>query len=115
MHRRSILAPLFVLALLSGCRSPVVAVNITNRSPTPIRNIEVNFPGGTYGVSSIAAGKTFSNRIKVFYAGALQIQYSDASGKIKNLTGPSMNKYDHGNIQISIDEHGGASGPLQRN
>ena len=99
---------------LSGCiTSPVVAVNITNQCHSPVRNVEVVFPGGSYGVAAIAPGKTFRNRIKIFYRGALQVHYDDVSGKSQTIIGPRIDKKDHGRIEISIDEHSALSSALQ--
>jgi hypothetical protein len=96
-----ILAATLCLALC-GCASRVITVVINNQSDSPIRNIEVTYNGGSYGVSSIAAGAAHKNQIKPFGASTLQIDYLDASGKKKTQAGPRVAKNDSGTVQITI-------------
>jgi hypothetical protein len=87
---------------LSGCASRVITVVIDNKSDAPIRNVEVTYNGGSYGVSSIAPGAVHKNRIKPFGPSTLQIDYVDASGKKKTQAGPRVAKNDSGTVQIAI-------------
>jgi hypothetical protein len=88
--------------LLIGCGSRVITVKITNQSDGPIRNVEVSYNGGSYGVSSIAPGSTHQNRIKPFGPSTLQIEYLDSTGKKKTEIGPRLEKNDTGNIQLTV-------------
>jgi hypothetical protein len=92
----------FLCLALSGCASRVITVVIRNQSDAPIRNVEVTYNGGSYGVSSIAAGAESQNHIKPFGPSTLQIDYVDASGKKKTQAGPRVAKNDSGTVQVTI-------------
>jgi hypothetical protein len=96
----------------SGCAAHVVEVDIANHRDSPIRNIEVTFGGGTYGRSSIAAGATHHNRIKIFSTAPLQVQFDDEAGKHFSYVGPKFSKNADGAITLTIDSTGARwSGP----
>ncbi len=52
--RRAFL-PLALAVLLSSCHyvKPRVAIDLTNKSHVPIKNIEIDYPGGSYGVPAL--------------------------------------------------------------
>ena len=89
--------------LLSGCTANVVEVDIVNRQPQAIHNIEVSFGGGTYGKSSIAAGATNHNRIKIFSLAPIQVQFDDAAGKHVTTDGPKLAKNAGGTVTLTIE------------
>jgi hypothetical protein len=90
---------------LCGCASRVITIVINNKSDDAIRNVEVTYNGGSYGVSSIAPGAVHQNHIKPFGPSTLQIDYVDASGKKKSQAGPRVAKNDSGTVQITIDNN----------
>ncbi|MCU1309644.1 MAG: hypothetical protein JWO20_769 [Candidatus Angelobacter sp.] len=92
----------FLCLALSGCASRVITVVINNKSDAAIHNVEVTYNGGSYGVSSIAAGAVHQNHIKPFGPSTLQIDYVDASGKKKTQAGPRVAKNDSGTVQVTI-------------
>lgn len=96
------LAILLLCFFLAGCAAHVVEVDISNRTDRPLRNIEVTFGGGTYGKSSIAAGDTNHNRIKVFSVAPIQVQFDDASGKHVTSNGPQLGKNYEGSLTLTI-------------
>jgi hypothetical protein len=105
---KRLLAVLLVLSFsLSGClRSKVIAVEIVNASDSPIRNVEVLYPGGSYGVPQLAPRQHHSSRIKPLSPGALQIKYDDATGAQKSQVGPRLHKDATGTVSIVIDSSG---------
>jgi hypothetical protein len=54
---------------------------VTNHSPVTLRSIEVDYPGGSYGISEIAPGQ--SNQKWVFVKGTCKysIRFVDERGK----------------------------------
>lgn len=67
-------ALLFAALLLSSCgfrNKPAMYLTVSNGSGDTIRNVEVNYPGGTYGVPSLANGS--SNRRNVALSGACKV------------------------------------------
>jgi hypothetical protein len=100
------LALLFLCGLLSACGTHVVEVDINNHLDSPIRNVEVTFGGGTYGRSSIAAGASHHNRIKIFNLAPIQVQFDDATGHHITISGPPLSKNAEGTITLTIDRTG---------
>jgi hypothetical protein len=87
---------------LCGCASRVITVVINNNSDAPIRNVEVTYNGGSYGISSVSAGAVNQRHIKPFGPSTLQVDYLDASGQKKTHAGPHVVKNDSGIVQITI-------------
>jgi hypothetical protein len=101
----SILLALLVVA--SGClRSQIIEVEIVNTGSTAVRNLEVQYPGGSYGAPELVPNKPHVYKIKPFSAAPIQITYVDSSGKPQIFTGPRVSKGDHGVITIRISDAG---------
>ena len=84
----------------------MVEVDIVNNRAEPIRNVEVTFGGGSYGRSSIAAGASHHNRIKIFGTAPIQVQFDDATGKHVTTSGPQLTKNAEGAVTLNIDASG---------
>src|SRR5262245_45582025 len=92
---------------LTGClRSKVIEVGIVNSSDTHVRNLEVIYPGGSYGVPQLAPGQHHTSRIKVLGPGSLQFKYEEASGTQQSRVGPRLHKDATGNVSVVIDASG---------
>lgn len=90
-------------ALLAGClTSRVITVTITNHSQETLNNFEVTYPGGSYGISSLASGAKHQYRIKPFFEGELQMRWQDSSGVEHKLAGPKLHKDDEGSLEIAV-------------
>lgn len=97
---------------LSGClTSRVINVTVANQSSGAIRNIEVTYPGGSYGISGLNHQARHAYRIKPFYDGEIQISWQDADGKVRKATGPKLHKDDQGRLVILLDELGAHFSP----
>ena len=61
---RTLLAASILLLLISGCtfQSRVIQVTLVNNGQHEARNIEFRYPGGSFGVASLAPGKTYEYR-----------------------------------------------------
>jgi hypothetical protein len=100
---------LILLLSPTGCRSRVIRITLTNTSAQPLSSIIVDYPGATFGVNTLAPGKTFQYIIKPLDNGALKIQFADANGKIHNVTGPVVQKGQEGTIAIRINQDSAAA------
>ncbi|HEX3436440.1 MAG TPA: hypothetical protein VHT24_06695 [Pseudacidobacterium sp.] len=101
--RNSLLVLLLLLSLpFTGCRSPFVAVTITNQSDGPISLIEVDYPSASFGVGSLALGNEFHYRFKIQGSGPVKIQFTDAAGKAHSATGPELKEKQEGSMTITI-------------
>jgi hypothetical protein len=103
-----ILLALFLLFGVIGCRSHVIKVTVTNASNQTLSNIIVDYPGATFGIASLAPGKTFPYAIKPYETGFIKIQFTNAQGTIQTYTGTKVSKGDEGSIDVQLT-HEGAS------
>ena len=84
--RSSAVAPalicLVALGLVSCSRlhSRAITLQLVNRSNTPVSNLAFEFPGGSFGVDTIAPGATRSKWFKPLSTGPLKIDFDDQSG-----------------------------------
>ncbi len=84
MHRTLTVAALVLMSLLSlGCwgHKQQFYTTIVNNSTGTVHSIEVDYPGGSYGIDDLAAGA--SNQKWVFAKGPCQytIHFVDQQGK----------------------------------
>jgi hypothetical protein len=101
---------LFVVAVVgaAGCRSHVIKVTVVNSSSQPVSTVIVDYPEATFGVNSLAPGKTFPYVIKPMGTGALKVQFTDVQGKSHAVTGPTVHKGDEGAIRIELSQDSAA-------
>ncbi len=97
-------AVLLVLLVSAGCRSRVVQVNLINTSQQTISTIIVDYPNATFGVNTLAPGKSFLYSIKPLETGALKIQFTNAQGVKHTSYGPMLHKGDEGSIQVKLTQ-----------
>ena len=90
--------------LLGGCLSPAVSVSVKNVGTTQLNNIEVNYPGGTFGIGSLAPGQTFNYQLKPTGPGNVEISWPQKNGKPVKNPGPRLNKDYKGSIQFEVGE-----------
>jgi hypothetical protein len=93
---------IFFFCLLAGCRSHVIAVTVTNHSGAEIRNLEVNYPGGSFGKESLADGESYTYRIKTLRAGDFTIAFEDVGGHVRVKKGPKLNGNQEGFLNVEI-------------
>jgi hypothetical protein len=94
--------PLILIAI--GCRSHVINVRLVNESSEPVSVIIVDYPGATFGVNSLAPGKSFQYRFKPTDNGPLKIQFTNAQGVIHNVNGPAVEKNQEGGMEIMFTQ-----------
>ena len=94
----------------TGCRSHVVRTRLVNDSEQPVSVIIVDYPGATFGVNSLAPGKSFQYRFKALDTGVLKIQFTDAQGVVHKVTGPTIVKNQEGRMEIRITQNSATVG-----
>jgi hypothetical protein len=92
-----------VLLSLAGCRSPWIQAVIVNQQSTPVNVIEVDYPGGSFGVQSIAAHATFRYRFHLLGTDKVVLTFTDAAGQNRKETGPELDKGQAGTLRIEIE------------
>lgn len=92
-----------LLALLPGCKSPWIVAVVTNRQSTPVSLVEVSYPGGSFGVQSIAPGASFRYRFHLLGTDQASIDFTDAAHHNHTVKGPQLDQGDSGNLHITIE------------
>jgi hypothetical protein len=92
------------LLFATGCRSRVVYVTLINTSRQPLYTITVDYPGATFGVNRLDAGKSYRYAIKPLDTGPLKIQFMDAAGKMHSYSGLELHKNDEGAAEVKLDQ-----------
>jgi hypothetical protein len=114
MKLPKIAATVLLLLAAAGCRSRVIHVRLVNTSSQPVSTIIVDYPGATFGVNSLAPGKTFNYVIKPTERGALKIQFANAQGANHTYTGPVLQKGQEGEIEIKLTQDSVSAEPTLR-
>lgn len=114
MRFNRVVAAFFLLLAAAGCRSRVIHVRLNNTSAQPVSVIIVDYPGATFGVNSLAPGKTFQYVIKPTDRGAVKVQFTDAQGVNHAYSGPTVEKGQEGTIEIKITQDSASAEPVLR-
>src|SRR5436305_560283 len=109
MKTARVLAALLIALVIIGCRSHVIKVNVVNSSTEKISNVIIDYPGATFGISSLAPGKTFQYAIKPNDTGSLKIQFTNARGSDHSSTGPVVHRNDEGSVELRLNQDGATS------
>jgi len=104
MKAAKVLTALLIAFVITGCRSHVIKVNVINGSTEKISNVIIDYPGATFGISSLAPGKTFQYTIKPNDTGPLKIQFVNGRGVDHSSSGPTVHKNDEGSIEIRLTQ-----------
>jgi hypothetical protein len=114
MKRLPLIVLLVALPALVACRSRVIQVTLINTSAQPVSTIIVDYPGATFGVNSLAPGKTFLYSIKPLENGPLKLQYTDMRGGIHRYLGLSLHKNQEGTIDVKLTQESATVVPALR-
>jgi hypothetical protein len=88
--------------LAAGCQSPWVQATIVNDEFTPVSLVEVHYPGGNFGVQTIAARSSFQYRFHILGNEPATIEFTDAAGHTQTVKGPELDKGEEGLLVIDI-------------
>jgi hypothetical protein len=108
---KQILIVFFVCAALISCRklhSPGVTITTINNSGQTVNTIEIDYPGGSYGIGSLPPGGSRVRWIKPSGSAQLRIDFVDSTGEhqAKPLT---LQSGDSGVVVLHILAGGGVS------
>jgi len=90
-----------------GCHSTGVNVTIQNNAKVPLRNVELDYPGATFGTSNIAPGGSFWYHIKPTKDGAVTLSFDEESGKSFKQTGPTVHQGRDERLVLVVDQDAG--------
>jgi hypothetical protein len=91
-----------LLSLLAGCRSPWIQCTIMNHENAPVSLVEVNYPGGSFGVQTIAAGASYHYRFHSLSTDTVSLEFTDAARQSHTATGPELKQKQEGSLGIDI-------------
>ena len=97
-----VFSALLTAALLTACHSPHIDVTVQNRTGTPIRLLEVDYPSASFGSDVLANGATMRYRIQVQGTGPLKVQYNSGDGRQAQIDGPSLAERQEGTLEIDL-------------
>jgi hypothetical protein len=106
MMRRSLIAvgcAAGLLLMLSGCHSPWIQCTIVNHEDAPVSLVEVNYPGGSVGVQTIAAAASYHYRFRNLSTETVSIEFTDAARHSHTATGPELGQGQEGSLLIEIE------------
>ena len=93
-----------LFVILAGCHSRGVNVSIQNDSKVPLRNVEVDYPGASFGTGSIPPNGSFWYRIKPTSDGQLTLSFDQQNGATQKEKGPTLHRGEEGNIILIVDQ-----------
>jgi hypothetical protein len=96
------LAALAALMAVSGCKSAWVQATVANDEDTPVNLVEVNYPGGSFGVQNIAPHSSFHYRFHILTDDKVEVEFTDAAGHSQDVKGPEMKQGEEGTLRIDI-------------
>lgn len=89
---------------LNACHSTGVNVTIRNNAHVPMRNVELDYPGGSFGTGTIGAGSSYSYRIKPTGSGQMVLSFDQDNGKSFKEPGPKVDRGIDGTLTILVDQ-----------
>lgn len=95
-------AALVACLLPTGCHSPWIQCTITNHEAAPVSLVEVDYPGGTFGIQTIAAGASFHYHFRDLSSDRVSIDFTDAAHRDHKAKGPELAVGQEGALRIDI-------------
>ncbi len=102
--RSSAIAAALCAALLpvTACHSYHIDSTIENRTGADIQLLEVDYPWASFGADRIASGAEYRYRFTVLGTGPLKITYTAAGNKQVQITGPTLEYHQQGQLKIVL-------------
>ena len=95
-----------LLAIVSttACRSHGIDVTIQNNAAVPLRNVELDYPGGAFGTGLIAPGASYWYHIKPNADGELTLTFQRDNGTMVQQKGPEVRGAERGRMILLLDQ-----------
>jgi hypothetical protein len=88
----------------AACHSTGVNVTIRNNGHAAIRNVELDYPGASFGIGTIGAGSSYSYRIKPTGNGQMVLSFDQENGKSFKEPGPKIDRGVDANLVVLVDQ-----------
>ena len=95
-------AALAAALIATGCQSPWVQATVVNDEETPVNLVEVNYPGGSFGIQNIAPHSSFHYRFHILTDDRVEVDFTDAAGHSQAVKGPELDPGEEGTLRIDI-------------
>ena len=102
----SLAAALVAPVLIAGCHSALVEATVVNSGPTILHNIEVDYPGASFGIPALAPGQVFHYKLQLRDAGRMKVEFRDSAQKSHSGKGPYAVEGQQGTLTITLDGSG---------
>ena len=87
--------------LPAGCGSRFVSATIENTTEQQLQMVELDYPGASFGISTLAPHAVYSYRFKAIGSGPVKLSYTEA-GVSHSATGPVVEDGKGGRLAVSI-------------
>lgn len=87
-----------------ACHSRGIDITIENHTRTPMKNVEVDYPGAAFGTGSISPGASYGYHIKPLGTGEVTLSFEQENGKTFKQTGPTVHAGDAGEMILTLDQ-----------
>jgi hypothetical protein len=95
---------LAALAMALGCHSHGIDVTIQNNAKVPLRNVELDYPGASFGTGSILPGASYWYHIKPTEDGEITLSFEE-NGKPFRQKEPVVHAGEDGRMIIIVDQN----------
>lgn len=106
MRSLSVLIPvccaILAASVITGCQSPWVQAAVVNQQDAPIHLVEVDYPGGSFGVQTIAPHAVFHYRFHILATDRITLNFTDAAGHNHTAKGPQLSQKEEGALRIEV-------------
>ena len=93
------------MAMALGCRSHGIDVTIQNNAKVPLRNVELDYPGASFGTGSILPGASYWYHIKPTADGEITLSFEEENGKAFRQKEPVVHAGEDGRMIIIVDQN----------
>jgi hypothetical protein len=104
---KRIIPALLLMLSLTACWDyvkPRVVIDVTNKSHETIRNVEVNYPGGTYGINSLDVYGVNHHTADIDKKGCvLTMKFEDANGHAMGGKAMNLGETCPSKISLTVD------------
>lgn len=108
VYLRCVLA-LFVYlaaATIVGCHTRFIDTTVINNGNGPVRNVQIDYPSASFGVSQIDPGQQFHYRFSIIGSGTSKITFTDPDGHSHQNSGFALREGQEGAMTIAVYQNG---------
>lgn len=105
LHLPSCLLAAFLSLTALGCRSHGIDVTIQNNAKVPLRNVELDYPGASFGTGNILPGASYWYHIKPTGDGEITLSFEQEDGNSFKQKEPSVRAGEDGRMIIIVDQN----------